>query len=39
MPSAGVDRELPLEKAAEAHVDSGRRTGTVVLTMEEEGPV
>ncbi|MAE94397.1 MAG: NAD(P)-dependent alcohol dehydrogenase [Deltaproteobacteria bacterium] len=33
---AAIDRRYPLEKAAEAHayVDSGRRTGTVVLTME-----
>ncbi len=34
---AAIDRQFPLEKAAEAHayVDSGRRKGTVVLTMEE----
>lgn len=34
---AVVDRQFPLEQAAEAHayVDSGRRTGAVVLTMEE----
>ena len=34
---AAIDRQYPLEKAAEAHayVDSGRRKGTVVLTMEE----
>jgi NADPH:quinone reductase-like Zn-dependent oxidoreductase len=32
---AAIDRQYPLEQAAEAHayVDSGRRTGTVVLTM------
>ena len=34
---AAIDRQYPLEKAAEAHayVDSGHRRGTVVLTMEE----
>ncbi len=33
---AAIDRQFPLEKAAEAHayVDSGRRKGTVVVTME-----
>jgi NADPH:quinone reductase-like Zn-dependent oxidoreductase len=32
---AAIDREFPLEKAAEAHayVDSGRRAGAVVLTL------
>jgi NADPH:quinone reductase-like Zn-dependent oxidoreductase len=32
---AAIDRRFPLEKAAEAHayVDSGRRKGTVILTM------
>lgn len=36
---AAIDRQYPLEKAAEAHayVDAGRRAGAVVLTMEEEG--
>ena len=34
---AAIDRQYPFEQAAEAHayVDSGRRKGTVVLTMEE----
>jgi NADPH:quinone reductase-like Zn-dependent oxidoreductase len=34
---AAIDRQYPLEKAAEAHtfVDTGRRKGTVILTMEE----
>jgi NADPH:quinone reductase-like Zn-dependent oxidoreductase len=34
---AAIDRQYPLEKAAEAHayVDSGRRKGAVVLTMVE----
>jgi NADPH:quinone reductase-like Zn-dependent oxidoreductase len=32
---AAIDREFPLERAAEAHayVDSGRRSGAVVLTL------
>ena len=35
---AVIDREYPLEQAAEAHayVDSGRRTGAVVLTMGDD---
>ncbi len=34
---AAIDRQFPLEKAAEAHayVDSGRRKGAVVLTMDD----
>ncbi len=34
---AAIDRQFPLEKAAEAHayVDGGHRKGAVVLTMEE----
>ncbi|MDJ0790012.1 MAG: NAD(P)-dependent alcohol dehydrogenase [Myxococcota bacterium] len=37
---AAIDRQFPLEKAAEAHayVDSGRRAGAVVLTMEDPEP-
>jgi NADPH:quinone reductase-like Zn-dependent oxidoreductase len=37
---AAIDRKFPLEKAAEAHayVDSGRRKGTVVLTMDSGRP-
>ena len=33
---ATIDREYPLERAAEAHayVDSGRRSGAVVLIMD-----
>ncbi len=33
---AVIDRRYPLERAAEAHayVDTGRRKGTVVLTVE-----
>ena len=36
---SAIDRQFPLERAAEAHayVDSGRRKGTVVLTMGEPG--